>query len=273
MTLTTSLPAPDVSAVREPGLSRSLSDWLVLTKRNLLHIMRNPEEIAFSTVQPVLFVLLFRYVFGGAIHVGQLRYVDFLMAGIFVQTVAITSIGTAVGLAYDLQRGLVDRFRSLPMSEAAVLGGRAVAGLARNLFVLAVMAAAGVVIGFRPHGNPLRWLAATGLLLLFGFAISWIGVTVAVLMRNLEAVQTAGLTIVFPLTFLSSAFVPTDRMPGWLQAFAEHQPMTNAIEAVRGLILDIGVGSHVWLLLAWSAAILAAFAPLGIWAYRSATAH
>ena len=226
------------------------ADGWVLAKRNLVQIPRIPELLAFATIQPVMFVLLFRYVLGGAIEVGGESYVNYLMAGIFVQTVAFGAVSTGVGLAEDLQKGLVDRFRSLPMARSAVLTGRTIADLIRNLFVVLVMLVVGILVGFRPEVGVTGWAGAIGLLLLLSFSFSWIGATIALLMRSTEALQSAGFIWLFPLTFASSAFVMTNNMPGVLKSFANHQPITQVIDAVRGFLLDQPVGSHGWQALA-----------------------
>jgi ABC transporter DrrB family efflux protein len=246
---------------------------VVLAKRNLVQITRIPELLVFATIQPVMFVFLFRYVFGGAIDVGGESYVNYLMAGVFVQTVAFGSVSTGVGLAEDLQKGLVDRFRSLPIARSAVFTGRTIADLVRNLFVVLGMLAVGLLAGFRPEAGIAGWAGAIGLLLLLSFSFSWIGATIALLMRSTEAVQSADFIWLFPLTFASSAFVRTDDMPGWLKAFANHQPMTQVIEAVRGFLLDQPVGSHGWQALAWCVGILVVFVPLSVSVYRRVAAR
>ena len=253
---------------RHGKLYWALADGWVLAKRNLVQIPRIPELLVFATIQPVMFVLLFRYVFGGAIDVGGESYVNYLMAGIFVQTVAFGSVSTGIGLSEDLQKGLVDRFRSLPMSRSAVLTGRTIADLVRNLFVVLVMLLVGILIGFRPEAGVVGWAGAIGLLLLLSFSFSWIGATVALLLRSTEAVQSAGFIWLFPLTFASSAFVQTDNMPGVLKAFANHQPITQVIDAVRGFLLGQPVGSHGWQALAWCVGILVVFVPLSVSLYR-----
>ncbi len=212
-------------------------------------------------------------VFGGAVNVPDTNYANYLMAGILVQAVALTSMATAIGLAQDLHTGLIDRFRSLPMSRSSVLAARTVATIVRNIFVLSMVLIVGLLVGFRPQGDALRWLAALGLMLFFGFAISWVGVAFGLLVHSLEAVQNISLTLVMPLTFLSSAFVPTQTMPTWLRIFAENQPMTTVINTVRSLLLDMPVGSSGWLALAWSAGIILVFAPLAVSAYRRTTAR
>lgn len=249
-----------------------LSDAAVLTARALRHIPRNPQLLVFSTIQPIMFVVLFRYVLGGAIRLPPgVSYVNYLMAGIFVNTVAFGSFSTGIGMAEDLQKGLVDRFRSLPMSRAAVLIGRTTSDLVRNFFTGAVMFAVGVLVGFSPAGGAPEILAAIGMLLLLGFAFSWIGAAIGLAIRNVEAVQSAGLIWLFPLIFASSAFVPTATMPAGLRAFANEQPITKIVDAVRGWFLGTPVGSTGWIALAWVIGILVVVVPLAVRVYRHAT--
>ena len=249
-------------------LSWAASDAAVLTRRNLLHYVRVPSLVAFSTMSPVMFVLLFAYVFGGAIQIPGLRYVDYLMAGIFVQTVALGSTQTGVGLADDLTKGMVDRFRSLPMARSAVLAGRTLADTARNVFVVLVMTAVGLLIGFRPQGGILRTALALLLVVLFGLALSWVSAAVGLSVRDVEAAETAGVFWIFPLTFASSAFVPVSSMPGWLQAFATVNPVSIVVDAVRNLLLGRPAGTDVLQALAWMALIVAVFAPLAVRSYH-----
>jgi ABC-2 type transport system permease protein/oleandomycin transport system permease protein len=248
-----------------------LSDAAVMTERALRHIPRNPELLVFSTIQPVMFVVLFRYVFGGAIRLAPgVSYVNYLMAGIFVQTVTFGSFTTGIGLAQDLQGGLIDRFRSLPMSRAAPLIGRTTADLVRNILVVAVMLGVGFIVGFNPQGGAAELAAAVGLLLLISFAFSWIGATIGLAVRNVEAVQSAGFIWLFPLTFASSAFVATATMPDGLRQFAENQPITNMVDAVRGWSLGTPVHSAGWIAVAWCVGIIVVFVPLSVAAYRRA---
>jgi ABC-2 type transport system permease protein/oleandomycin transport system permease protein len=266
----------DIASVEEKGRGYWVfMDALVLTKRSLMHIPRVPELLVFATIQPVMFVLLFRYVFGGAIDVQGGSYVNFLMAGIFVQTVAFGSVATGIGLAEDMQRGLIDRFRSLPMSRSAVLIGRIVSDLVRNAFVVLVMLAVGLLVGFRPDANVFEWLLTGVLLLLVSFSFSWVGAALALRIRSVEAMQSAGFIWLFPLTFASSAFVETASMPGWLRAFADNQPITHAVDAVRGLMLNLPPGTldrpvahSVWLAFAWLGGLVVVFVPLAVRLYR-----
>ncbi|HZC79203.1 MAG TPA: ABC transporter permease [Ktedonobacterales bacterium] len=249
------------------GLYWALADALVLAKRRLIQIPRIPDELIFATIQPVMFVVLFRYVFGGAITGAGPNYANYLMAGIFVQTVIFGATTTGVGLAQDLEKGLIDRFRSLPMAKSAVLTGRTIADLVRNLFVVIVMLLVGLIVGFRPSGSPLAWIAAVGLILLVSFAFSWISAVIGLLVHSVEAAQSAGFIWLFPLTFASSAFVPVATMPTWLRGFAEHQPVSVFVDSVRALLLGQPVGSTGWQALAWGLGILAVFIPLSVWMY------
>ena len=258
---------------RRASLAWPVADALAIARRILVRTLRSPEELASSTSTPIIFVLLFRYVFGGAIDVGHTGYANYLMAGIFVQTIAFAALAAGTGVAQDLQSGLIDRFRSLPIGRSAVITGRVLATLVRSVFTLALVVAVGLVVGFRPAGGPTDWMLALGLLLGFGFALSWVGIAAALLVRNAEAVQNLMMTLVFPLTFLSSAFVPAASMPALLRVLVANQPMTHVIDAVRALVLDRPAGPEVWLTLAWSAAIVALFAPSAVVAYGRAVAR
>lgn len=246
-------------------------DMLALANRNLIAIRRVPQLLIFSTIQPVIFVLLFRYVFGGAIRsVPGVPYVDFLMPGIFIQTVVFGGINTAIGMAADVKSGLLERFRSLPMSRSAVLAGRTTADLARNVFVGALMAAVGFLVGFRVHTGPVAFFAGIGLMLMFGYVISWIFATIGIAVGDPESAQAASFPVMAPMVFASTAFIPLETMPDWLQGWAEHQPVSVASDAVRALMLGGETASHVWAMVAWSAGILAVCMPLAIWRYRRA---
>jgi ABC-2 type transport system permease protein/oleandomycin transport system permease protein len=248
--------------------SAAFSDAIVIARRNLLTIIRTPQLLVFSTIQPVMFVLLFRYVFGGAIHVPTKSYASFLLPGVFVQTVVFGSTTAAVALAYDLKGGIVDRFRSLPMARSAVLAGRTAADAVRNLFVILLMVLVGYAVGFRFQGGVLAAMGAMGIALLFGYAFSWFFAMVGLLVRDPETAQVAGFVPLFPLVFASSIFVSPQTMPSWLRAFAQHQPITAVANAVRGLSLGTATTSDVVTALLWIAAMLVIFAPLATWRYR-----
>jgi ABC-2 type transport system permease protein/oleandomycin transport system permease protein len=253
-----------------------LSDALMMTKRNLLKYLRLPNLLVFSTIQPVMFVLLFSQVFGGAIEVPlkaqgwPYTYIDFLMAGIFVQAVIFGSMQTGVGLADDLSRGMVDRFRSLPMARSAVLAGRTTSDTVRNVFVVCLMTGVGYLIGFRFHGGFLSAVAGLGLAVLFGLAFSWISAFIGMSVRDPESAQAAGFIWIFPLIFASSAFVPIASMPSWLQAFARNNPITHTVNAIRALTQGGPVWHDLWLALAWIIGILLVFVPLAVRRYRNA---
>lgn len=252
--------------------ARALRDSGIILWRQLVQLPRIPEVLVFALIQPVMFVLLFRYVFGGAIATPGESYVNYLMPGIFAQTVAFGAVASGIGLAEDLRRGIIDRFRSLPMARSAVLVGRTASDLVRNFAVVAVMYIVGLLVGFRPEGSIAAQALAFLLLLLTSFAFSWIGVVIALSMKTVEAVQSAGFIWLFPLTFASSAFVPTDTMPTWLQVFADNQPFTIVVNAVRALFLDQPVGNYVWLTLAWMIGITAVMIPLATRQYRRRSA-
>ena len=214
----------------------AISDAAVITKRQLLQLARVPEVLVFSTIQPVMFVLLFRYVFGGSISTGQPGgYVQLLMPGIFVQTVAFTLASTAIGLAEDMKKGLIDRFRSLPISRGAVIFGRTFGDALLNILVLTVMATAGYLVGWRPTSGILQTSLAFIFLFMFGYALSWIGILVGLSVKEARTVQSVGFLVTFPLTFLSNAFAPTTGMPRALQYFAEWNPVSTMVAACREL--------------------------------------
>jgi ABC-2 type transport system permease protein/oleandomycin transport system permease protein len=251
-------------------LVHAVADTVTIAQRNLITLRRVPQLLIFSTIQPVIFVLLFRYVFGGAIHVPNVPYVDFLMPGVFAQTVAFGSMNTAVGLAADVNTGLIERFRSLAMARSAVLAGRTLADAVRNVLVVALMAAVGFAVGFRVHTNALALLGALALLVLFGYALSWVFAAVGLAVGQPETAQAAAFPLMAPLVFASSAFVPVSTMPGWLQPFAENQPLSIVVSASRDLVLGGPTATHVLQALAWCAAILAVAAPLAVRRYRRA---
>jgi len=249
----------------------AVSDTLTITRRNLMIWTRVPAYIAFTVIQPVLFVLMFRYVFGGAIPV-KVRggYVNFLMPGIIGQTAAFATFGTAIALAIELQKGVIDRLRSMPMARSAVLAGRLVADTGRMLFTILIIVAVGYAVGFRFENG---WLPAVWMVLFataFGACMSCVAAFTGLAIKDEEAVQAFGMIWLFPLTFLSSAFVPIKTMPGWLQAFANNQPVTYVVDTMRALALGGPVEANLWKSIAWLAGILIVFAPLSVRAYRRA---
>ena len=257
--------------VRRGGFGAAVRDALLITGRNLTVLVRLPQLLVFATIQPILFVLMFRYVFGGAIDVPGTSYVNYLMPGIFAQTVAFGAINTGIGLSEDLSKGLIDRFRTLPMARSAVLAGRTLADLVRNVGVVLLMVAMGFLVGFRVQTSVLALVAAVLVLLLFGFALSWVFALIGLTVPNAESAQAASFPLLFPMVFASSAFVPTETMPGPLRAFADHQPVTAAVDAVRALVLGGPTASLVLTSIAWSLGILAVAAPLAVRRYRRAT--
>jgi ABC-2 type transport system permease protein len=240
---------------------------LTVTRRALLRYLRTPQLIVVGTLQMAGFMLVYRYVFGGAIDTGAIDYVDYLVPGFVTTGVLFAGIGAAVAMADDLEHGFVDRLRSLPIPRSSVLAARTLADTAILTFSLAVTVAIGFLVGFRLHGSALDGLAAFGLVVLFGFVFEWVFVTVGLFAGNAQAAQGVAL-LVFPLTFVSSAYVPAGSLPGGLEAFAEHQPITYMVDAVRSLVLGQPAGDAVTGALVWSAAILAIAVPLAVARYR-----
>jgi ABC-2 type transport system permease protein/oleandomycin transport system permease protein len=266
-TTTTGTVAPRVT------LGVALSDAATITRRYLTHIIRQPQLLVFSTVQPVMFVLLFRYVFGGALQLPPQfgdNYSNFLLPGIFVQTVAFGSTQTAIALADDLGKGVIDRFRSLPMARSAVLIGRTTADLVRGVLVVLIMTVVGLVIGFRPEW--LGLLGAIAVVVGLGFAMSWIYALVGMSVPNTETAQAASFVVTFPIVFASAVFVPTQSMPDLLRVFAENNPITHVAETSRWLATGIGDGSsHLVWSLVWIVGLLVVFVPLSVRRYRRMT--
>jgi ABC-2 type transport system permease protein/oleandomycin transport system permease protein len=269
----TAIAIPTETSVDAPrsALTLSVLDTIAVARRNLIALRRTPTTVMFSTIQPIIFVLMFRYVFGGSIHIPGVSYVDFLMPGIFVQTVCFGATNTGVGLATDMQTGLVERFRSLPMARSAVLAGRVVADTVRNVFVIALMVSVGMLVGFRMHTNAFEFLAACALILLFGMAMSWVTALLGLATGNAEAAQAGSFPILAMLVFASSAFVSTRSMPGWLRAFAAHQPVTANVNAVRDLLVVGGPTlDRTLVALAWTVGMVGVFATLATMRYRRA---
>jgi ABC-2 type transport system permease protein len=264
-------------------LTQSLGDGAVVAKRNLIKIKRVPDLLVFSTLSPIMFVLLFAFVFGSAIPIEGVNYREFLMAGIFAQTVVFGATITGASLAEDLQKGVIDRFRSLPMSQSAVLVGRTAADVANNIIVLVVMSITGLVVGWRIRGSFLDAVVAYLLLLLFAYAISWIMAVVGLLVRTPEVVNNASFIVIFPLTFIANTFVPIDNFPTVLKAIAEWNPVSSVTLAARDLFGNLGPNppaQTAWSLqnpalytVLWSVVILAIFVPLAVSQFKKAASR
>ena len=248
-----------------------ISNTLQLVKRNVKRNFRIPQLLIFSSIQPVIFLLLFNFVFGGAVSAAtDTDYINFLLPGILAQTALFGAIQTGVGLAEDLGKGVIDRLRSLPIARYAVLAGRTLADAVRNVFVVSLMSVVGFMLGFRYQEGAINFILGIGLIVLFGFAFSWISAVIGMVLKDSETVQVAGFLWVFPLVFASSVFVPVQTMPDWLQVFARNQPVTQVVNAVRHLTQG-GVpdgSTYVWVSLLWIAGIIAVFAPIAVWRYR-----
>ena len=250
-------------------LSWTLSDIGAMTRRNLLKYVRIPQLLVFSSIQPIMFMLLFTYVFGGAISVAPgVNYLSFLVPGVLVQSVIFGSSNTGVGLSQDLATGMIDRFNSLPMARSAVLAGRTLADLARNLVVVSLMTGVAYAIGFRFTGGVVSAIEALLLAALMGYAFSWISAAIGIAVKDSETAQVAGFVWLFPLVFASSIFVPVTTMPDWLQVFAKHSPITYTATAVRALSLGYTATPDVWYALAWIVGLLVVFIPLAVSLYR-----
>ncbi|MFJ8820345.1 ABC transporter permease [Streptomyces sp. NPDC102467] len=283
-TVTDSVRAPRAAG----GIGQSVRDSLVVAKRNLIRMTRIPEMILFGVIQPVMFVVLFTYVFGGSMSVGGSTdpgvYKNFLMAGIFAQTVTFATAGSAAGIADDMQKGLVDRFRSLPMSRGAVLTGRTVADLVQTSITLLVLAIVALLVGWRTGTpdptNAGRILGGFALLLLLGYAFTWIGALIGLSVRTPEAATSGGIIWLFPVTFISNAFVDTGMMTPWLRHVADWNPFSATVQACRVLFGNPGVSTSsawpmqhpVWASLLWSVLIIVVFRTLAVRKYRNATA-
>lgn len=261
---------------KRPKWLSFLNDSRLMVKRSTMHIIRNSDQLLGAFFQPIMFLILFSLVFGGAISKSLppgVTYLNFLMAGIIVQTVAFGSTTTAVSVCNDLQKGIVDRFRSLPMSNIAVLNGHVTSDLFRNIISTVVMLITGLIIGFRSSASALDWVYIAGILMLFTFAFSWLTAIVGVFAKSVEAVQWLTFVIIFPLTFASTAFVPATSFPHYLKIFAVNQPISQVVEAVRALILSTPIGNHAWLAVIWSVGLLIVAMPLAAWLFRRKTSQ
>jgi len=246
----------------------AISDVLTIARRNLMSLVRIPVAIVFMIIQPIMFVILFRYVFAGVINIPTTSYVNYLIPGILVQTMIFGSVGTAIGLAEDLQKGLIERFRALPMARLAVLAGRTISDMFRNVIVLVIITGVGFLVGFRPGGGFVAYIQASLLMLLFAYCLSWGFAFIGLAAPNSEAAQAITFPIIFPLTFVSSIFVLVSTMPSWLQPFAINQPISQTVAAVRGLMLGDPHGQSTWISLAWAVGAIVVLAPLAVNRYR-----
>lgn len=247
----------------------AFSDTWVLIQRSLRHIIKSMDQLMAVAIQPIMFMLLFRYVFGGAIQTGGTTYVNYLVAGILIQTAAFGALTTSMSVAADLQRGIIERLKTLPMISSAVMTGHVVADLVRNTISSAIMIAVALVVGFRPTASFTEWLMILGILLLFTFAFSWVSAIMGLLAGTVESVQWMGFLLVFPLTFASSAFVPTQGMPTVLRVFAENQPVTHVIEALRALMVGTPIGDHLWISVVWCVGLTVVAVPLAAYIFRT----
>jgi ABC-2 type transport system permease protein len=260
------------------SLGTAVADGLTITRRNLIKVKRVPDLIVFATLSPIMFVLLFRYVFGSAIPIPGIDYAEFLLPGILAQTIVFGSTITGASLADDLQKGLIDRFRSLPMSRSAVLVGRTVADLGLNSISIVVMVITGLLVGWRVHSSPGEVIGGFLLLLLFAYAMSWVMATVGLLVRTPEVVQNASFIVIFPLTFIANTFVPTNNFPAVLKVIADWNPVSAVVQAARQLFgntAPILETSHAWSLqhpvvytLIWAVVLLVVFVPLSVRVYQ-----
>jgi ABC-2 type transport system permease protein len=246
----------------------AFSDSWLMTKRSVTHIIRSLDQVMSLVLFPIMFMLLNRYVLGGAINTGDVSYANYLFAGILVQTLAFGANYTTINLAVDMKEGIVDRFKSLPMSSSALLIGHITADLFRNIISGVIIILVGFAVGFRPNASFVEWLYVIGLAMLFTLAISWLSAILGLLVKSLEAAQWVGFVLIFPLTFISSAFVPTETMPAALRAFAENQPLTHVINAMRSWLVGTPIGDDGWLAVIWCVGIIVVSVPITIWLYK-----
>lgn len=256
----------NVKPTKRSRLAWALNDSWLMTKRSIIHIIRSFDQLFSLIMFPIMFMLLNRYVLGGAIHTG-IAYANYLFAGILVQTLAFGANYTTINLAVDMKEGIVDRFRSLPMGTNALLVGHVTADMVRNIISGLIIIAVGFLVGFRPNAGLTDWVLVTGLALLFTLAISWMSAILGLIVKSLEAAQWVGFVVIFPLTFISSAFVPTNTMPRALRVFAENQPLTHVINAMRSLLVGTPMGRSGWLAVIWCAGIIAVCMPLANWIF------
>ena len=266
--MNTSTLISNIEPEKHSGIYWMFSDSWIMTKRSVKHIITNIDQLMSAAIMPIMFLLLFRYVFGGAINTGETTYVNYLIAGIVVQIATFGASTTAVNVAVDLQRGIVDRFRSMPVFSSGLLIGHVVADLVRNSISTVIVIGFSFLIGFRPDASPIEWLLVIGILLLFTFAASWICAIAGILAKSIEAANWMTFMFIFPMTFASSAFVPTDTMPVVLRVFAENQPFTIVINAMRAWLVGTPIGNDGWLALFWCLGIIAVAVPISTWLFH-----
>lgn len=259
---------PTVTPEKRSAIFWLASDTWQMTRRSILHIVRSLDQVMSLLLFPIMFMLLNRYVLGGAIDTGDVSYVNYLFAGILVQTLAFGANYTTINLAVDMKEGIVDRFRSLPMASSALLFGHVTADLVRNVISAIVIVLVGLLVGFRPDASLQDWLYVIGLSLLFTLAISWLSAILGLMVKSLEAAQWIGFVFIFPLTFISSAFVPTDTMPAGLQAFAENQPLTQVINAIRSWLVGTPMNNAALYAVLWCIGIIVVSVPIAVRMYN-----
>jgi ABC-2 type transport system permease protein len=257
-----------VQTLSKSGILWTISDTWLMAKRSIMHIIRSLDQVMSLILFPVMFMLLNRYVFGGSIDTGNVDYANYLFAGIFVQTLAFGANYTTVNLAVDLKEGIIDRFRSLPMANSALVTGHIISDLVRNVISGIIIVAIGLLVGFRPTASAIEWLYVIGLALLFTLAISWLSAILGLIVKSLEAAQWVGFIVIFPLTFISSAFVLTDKMPGTLRVFAENQPLTQVINAFRSWLVGTPMNGADWKAVIWCVSIIIISIPLTTWLFK-----
>jgi ABC transporter DrrB family efflux protein len=251
------------------NIINSLSDIGVMTRRNMLRYIRLPQLLVFNALLNVVLLLLFNYVFGGAIGTGGIAYIQYFLPGFMVQTVVFGSTQTSVGLAEDLAKGMIDRFRSLPMSRVAFITGRVIADAVRYTILITLIIIVGSIMGFRFENGVLPILTGVGLIILFGIALTWVGVFIGTSVKDVETAQVAGFVWVFPLVFASSLYVPIETMPSWLQVFANINPVTPMVDTMRALSLGGSVSASLWKTLVWDGALIFVFLTLALRRYKS----
>jgi ABC-2 type transport system permease protein len=257
-----------VKTERHSSFLWALNDSWLMAKRSIMHIIRSLDQVMSLLLFPIMFMLLNRYVLGGSIDVGNIDYANYLFAGILVQVLAFGANYTTINLAVDLKEGIIDRFKSLPMASGSLLIGHITADLVRNVISGVVIILVGFLVGFRPNASIGEWALVIGLALLFSVAISWLSAILGLMVKSLEAAQWIGFVLIFPLTFISSAFVLPEKMPEALDAFARNQPLTHVIDAMRAWLVGTPIGNHGWLAVVWSVGIIAFSMPLAVWMFK-----